>query len=337
MTNVPTKRQPPQVARWCYTLFSETLGPELPEGVDQPPIAFPESAKFAICQLEKCPDSGRYHLQGYLVLKRSARLATLKKIPGFEAAHWEPARGSHQSCVDYCSKDESRVAGPWTMGEAEACGSGVRSDLLGLKRALDDGADDRTIATDHFGAFLRYGTGIARYRATMAPGRPTDFQTPLTVVLGPTNVGKTRWVFSEAPTAYVKAMDGKWFDGYDGTSPILFDDFMAQLPFNELLRLFNVGPYQVEQKNGRINWNPSQAYITSNVRPDQWYKKSGLDVAPLLRRMSRIVHFTGYREYMEFSHDPDFPANPDARSAWKKYSETDTFQEYLLTCGTTNQ
>lgn len=89
---VPTRPRVPQVTRWCYTLYAQTLTEDYGDA-NVPPVAFPTTAKFATCQLERCPTSGKLHLQGFVVLSRSARLATVKKIPGYETAHWEPAKG----------------------------------------------------------------------------------------------------------------------------------------------------------------------------------------------------------------------------------------------------
>lgn len=330
--NVPTKQaalqrngsRGPQVTRWCYTLFADSLD-ALDAGTTECPIPFPSGTKYAICQLERCPDSGRAHLQGYAIFSRSTRLGTLKKLPGYETAHWEPARGSHSAARDYCSKVESRVAGPWTSGEEEAVGSGTRNDLRALKRALDEGATDRDIAENHFEAFLRHGNGIARYRAAVSPPRPDDHQTPLTVVLGTTGLGKTRWVMAEAKPCFNKALDSKWWDGYNGTDSVLIDDFLGGIPFSELLRLANCGAYAVEQKNGRVNWNPKEIYITSNVRPDSWYRRAiaagNINPEPLLRRITRIVHFTAYKEYLELRTDPGYPEEAGSRTAWAKYLE----------------
>lgn len=234
--------------------------------------------------------------------------------------------GTSDDCIAYCNKLESRVAGPWTLGEKASLGSGTRNDLAGLKRALDDGADDRTIADSHFDLWLRYPGGIDRYRAMVSTPRPDDHQTPLTVVLGTTGLGKTRWVLSEAQPCYVKALDAKWWDGYNGSDAVLVDDFTGGIRFSEFLRLANCGRYQVEKKNGSVNWNPAHLYVTSNVRPDQWYRNAQsfgtINPEPLLRRITRIVHFTAYKEYLELKSDSDYPENPEARSAWMKYRET---------------
>lgn len=59
-------------------------------------------------QEEMCPTTGRKHYQGYMRLKRQARLAQLKKI--FPTTHFEIAK-NWDALVNYCKKEETRVDG----------------------------------------------------------------------------------------------------------------------------------------------------------------------------------------------------------------------------------
>ena len=43
------------------------------------------------------------------------RLSGVKELTG-TAAHWEPRRGTHQQAAAYCSKEETRIDGPWEVG-----------------------------------------------------------------------------------------------------------------------------------------------------------------------------------------------------------------------------
>ena len=56
---------------------------------------------FAVYQLERCPDTERLHLQGYLKLKRNYRVPGLKQWPNFETAHFERRNGSEQEASAY--------------------------------------------------------------------------------------------------------------------------------------------------------------------------------------------------------------------------------------------
>ena len=54
-------------------------------------------------------------LQFYIQAHRTQALSWVRKYIA-DRAHWEQARGNVQQCIDYCSKDDTRVAGPWTAG-----------------------------------------------------------------------------------------------------------------------------------------------------------------------------------------------------------------------------
>ncbi len=67
----------------------------------------------------------RDHIQGYLYLKKQARLAAMKKL--LPRAHWEPRKGSHKQARAYCMKEETRTAGPFEWGDPPA--QGKRTDV----------------------------------------------------------------------------------------------------------------------------------------------------------------------------------------------------------------
>lgn len=305
---------PTQVRHWCFTLHldASTVTTE----TTTCPVAMPTDTTYSICQLEKAPTTGAIHLQGYFSFPRSKTLASIKKIPGFETAHLEPAKGSPEQNKAYCSKSESRLAGPWELGQISG-GQGARSDLTSVKRLLDDGATDLEIAESHFGDYLRYGKAFATYRNLRSEPRGLT-PTPLHVVLGATGLGKTTWVLREHPKVYTKPL-GKWWSLFTGTDPVLFDDFHGGIEFRELLRLANPGRYSVEIKGAEVNFNPDAIWITSNITPDCWYSAKVGDPAPLLRRITTIYFFMGYKEYISYTTDPGYPESPDSKNAWSKF------------------
>ena len=73
--------------------------------------------------------------RGYVVFSGKKRLQWLKRNCD-QTAHWESRRGSHLQAKEYCSKEESRVDGPWEAGEEgdHLGGQGKRNDMLALKR-----------------------------------------------------------------------------------------------------------------------------------------------------------------------------------------------------------
>ena len=88
-------------------------------------------------------DEGTSHYQGYICFKFNKTLHAVKFNP---RAHWELRGGKHEEAKAYCSKEETRVDGPWTYGEEPQ--KGKRTDLLLLKERLDAGVPVRDIWRD---------------------------------------------------------------------------------------------------------------------------------------------------------------------------------------------
>lgn len=111
---------------YTFTIFfpSEDNGAALAEAFTE----LPPKARYMVWQLEATQE-GRPHWQGYLQCTDALRMAAVKKMhPLFAKAHLEKAKGTAQQNYDYCTKDESRLAGPWFLGEMVT--QGMRKDTF---------------------------------------------------------------------------------------------------------------------------------------------------------------------------------------------------------------
>lgn len=252
----------------------------------KPEVGFGTTYKYLIYQLEK-GEEGTLHYQGYVMWKSPKRLSALKKLS--KEAHWEPRRGSHTQARDYCSKEDTRVEGPWTFGvEPE---QGKRTDLDDVKEAIDSGASMKEIAQAHFGHFIKYERGFRSYKNTLAT--PRDFKTEVIVCYGPTGTGKSMYcaALTKDPYWYIPQKDGKWWDGYDGQEDVIIDEFYGQIMWSTMLRLLDRYPMQVETKGATVNFAPKRIFITSNKQPIEWYPSLVEKFSTLGRRLDQIIHF----------------------------------------------
>lgn len=87
-----------------------------------------ERVKCAAVQQEKCPDTGREHFQGFVQLVKPMRLMSIKSLLKCDSAHLERTKGSPIQAWDYCTKEETRIGGPWTYGDKPG-GQGKRQVL----------------------------------------------------------------------------------------------------------------------------------------------------------------------------------------------------------------
>jgi len=275
---------------WIFTLNH----PEEP--LDLQPCIDDGTLIYATYQLEVGSNNGQLHYQGYIEGARRFRLTQVRNLaPGLRRAHFEPRRGSRQEAKEYCEKEESRCTSAileclnltsWNIrtevGTWRTCSQGARNDLLSIKTDLDAGVDEKTIADNHFNQWVRYHKAFREYKRIKCPNRA--WQTETHVLYGPTGTGKSKWAVEQFPGAYWKQRS-QWWDGYDGQSVVVLDEFYGWIPFDLLLRLADRYPLLVETKGGQTTFLANKIIITTNKLPAQWYKDNYFEA--LKRRVTK--------------------------------------------------
>jgi len=245
---------------------------------------FPEWFAFCVWQLEIGHENNVMHYQGYLECSGKKSMAQVHSVPGFERAALDVRRGSQAQAVSYCTKVDTRIDGPWFHGEQKE--QGKRSDLVHVKRAIDNGASDVVLWDDHFASMTRYHKAFSTYKRVKAPKR--DWITQFLCIIGPSGCGKTRLAREFFPGAYWKA-PLQWWDDYDGEEYVIMDEFQGQYPFRELLRILDSSPLSLGSKGSHVNFVAKWVVFTSNYHPRDWYDpvsvKVDWDDSPLRRRL----------------------------------------------------
>lgn len=128
-----------------------------------------------ICFQQERGASGTPHLQMYF---QTSMKIEPKKFTDFlngklgVRPHVEGARGSSEQCVDYCSKDDTRIPGTETViinpnlyVEIAATESrqGAREDLEAVRTAIHEGATLDALIAEHFDTFARYDRFLRSY------------------------------------------------------------------------------------------------------------------------------------------------------------------------------
>lgn len=117
--------------------------------------------QFAVWQLERS-SNGSYHHQGYVELSRRMTMTAVRSLLG-EHAHISPRRGTRKEAINYCTKEETRVAGPWCWGELVQNSQGERTDLYSLRELLVRGTSISTMIEEHFHLWARHHTVIEKW------------------------------------------------------------------------------------------------------------------------------------------------------------------------------
>ncbi len=149
---------------WCGTLHLDTEEFDGETFLKQ--LVEAKRIAYGIGQIERCPTTGRLHFQFYIQAHRTQALSWVRKYIA-DRAHWEQARGNVQQCIDYCSKDDTRVAGPWTAGmpkrQGQTAGLEAATELVCSGVALAEVAKRMPLV------WVRHGKGIGPSQADSLP------------------------------------------------------------------------------------------------------------------------------------------------------------------------
>lgn len=235
-------------------------------------------------------ESGTPHFQGCIFFDKSARLAALKKICKF--AHWEPMRGNADQAIDYCTKEETRTAGPWEDGNRPVSRQGKRTDLETFSEAVKRGDNVNELWDNHTTVMVKYVRGaneaINHFAARNFPSK-RDIE--VHIYWGRTATGKTTRVYEQHPDCY--SVDNyPWYCGYNGQDVLLLDDFYGNIPISVMLKMLGGFTFRVQVKGSTVLAKWTKVYITSNTDPDKWYKNVPEEVLNAFkRRITDITYF----------------------------------------------
>lgn len=292
------KMAPPNGKNWAFTAFCDETEAEVwlntlwEKGVCQ----------YLVGQLEEAPSTGGTHIQGFVSFTQKRRLTWIKKNVDSEA-HFEPAQGSAEQNRKYCTKEDSRKAGPWEFGELVQQGR-----TKGLDKAIElikARATDTQVAESLPAVYVRHYRGLQELRrALKITAEQRTWLPELWVIFGPSGSGKSRWAREAFPDAFWKSAGTPWWDGYWGQETVVLDDFTGRfMPLTDFQHLLDGNPMQVEIKGGSVPMLARRIIITSNWRPDEWYSDKVDPARSVLRRVHDFAGVFGrYVELIEPGH-----------------------------------
>lgn len=256
------------------------------------------------------------HLQGACILGTRMSFSGVKTLLGFKRAHFESMRGKPEDSRVYCSKQDLQ---PFEMGTLPT--PGKRTDVQNAVSRIQGGESIRSLAGDEEGgvAIVKFHRGLTILRGLCRPPRtepPRIFW-----FFGPTGTGKTRCAFelgrllcasSGIPDdIWISAGGLRWFNGYDGQSVAIFDDFRNKhvASFAYLLRLLDRYPMDVEFKGGFANWAPKWIFITCPYSPLRAFEKRNEHVPEDIQQLYRRINEFGGKvfEFFAAESEPDSP------------------------------
>jgi len=295
-------KQETQHTRWCFTYNNpKCTGDEFKAYLEAS-----GKVKLAVFQLEK-GEEGTLHFQGYMETEKE-RTTSLQKMLGIHKCSLLYAKGTKLANEKYCTKEDTREDGPWYVGNPDDFkrkngNQGKRSDMDEFAMVcIEAGGVTEEIEQQFHGHAVRFQKQVKEYvqfkklreakeaqkaywidvverekRGEVTEGQK---QRKLTLLFGPTAVGKTTFVMKEVlgvkqENLYTKSGRTKWWDGYEGENNVLIDEFNGNEfgsieMFNDMT---NVGCFQVETKGSQTLLTANCVYIASNKHPVHWWTK----------------------------------------------------------------
>lgn len=265
------------------------------------------------------------HTHLYFAVKVSAiRFSTVKKL--FPTAHIEPAQGSSEENRAYVQKSgkwatdekaDTSVIGTFEeWGELPAEQQGARTDLAILYEYIKDGLSNFEIMERNPDYLLNLEK-IERARQAIREQqyRETFRQLETVYICGPTGAGKTRGVMEKYGYAGVYRVTdyAHPFDAYQGEDVLLLDEYNSNFKIRDLLNYLDGYPLTLPARYSNRVACYTKVYIVSNLclskqYPDEQYN-SPATFAALLRRIEKVVQYTGLGQCVEFD-TAEYMENP---------------------------
>jgi len=231
-------------------------------------------------------EEGTPHLQGFVQFFSKKTMQQVKLCLQVNRMHLEVMKGSAIQASDYCKKDGNFLE----FGELTK--KGQRKDLEDLKKSIDSGSAYESLWDNNFSTMVQYRKGIQEYIDL----KRSKVMRPVPRVLvfwGTTGTGKTRRAWAINPQSTWVYPGKGWFDGYNGQSVAIFDEFDGDdIKFALWKQLVDRYPLRVPIKGGYVAWAPEYVIFTSNIGPRFWWREERLPMGnteQFDRRVERVV------------------------------------------------
>lgn len=220
------------------------------------------TVRFAVWQLER-GESGTDHFQLYIEFHRNCRLKACKGAIGGNP-HCEARRGSQSQAIEYCTKQDTRIDGPWQFG-TPSVGQGHRSDLDEVGRRAANGESLVSLAAEVPATVLRNYRGLKWLQE--ASYVPVWRDVRCFYLYGPPGTGKTSLVYDTFGYDHVYSLASQtpiWADAYSGQGCLLVDEYQNGIERARLNELLDGHPLRLPIKGGFTNARYDCVCIVSN-------------------------------------------------------------------------
>ena len=226
---------------WCFTSFENEL------------IFDKVNIRYICYGRERCPSTGREHLQGFAIFNRTCRIPKAKSwIGGGDGLHLEPRRGSRDQARDYCGKESELLE--WGLYDPMTTVDLFRQPIPFLRENYPE-------------FYCRYHSGLQK----LIDKGPKWREVKVTVLWGKTGCGKTRKAL-DCESWFKLDPPYEWWDGYEGESRVIIDDYtVGSIPRGMFLNILDGYRLRLPIKGSHTYAKWDEVYITTNFDPAFWY------------------------------------------------------------------
>jgi len=267
---------------WAFTYFVN--------GSEEDVLYKVVPCQYMVFGYEKCPTTGKDHLQGTVVFTDAKTFSAAKKSL-FGSPHLSVVKNLEKS-IAYCKKGGSffeKGTPPVTPKEK---GDGERERWTIALNHAREGTHDAIESRIQF-VYARHIDYIHN-KAQLAK-KVVDTTIENDWFCGPTGSGKSRTARETYPDAYLKSCN-KWWDGYTGQEVVIVEDFDAthSVLCHHMKIWADRYPFPAEVKGGTMKIRPRKIIVTSNYAPNVIWNLDA-DLQPILRRF-RVTEFEKFGE-----------------------------------------
>lgn len=265
----------------------------------------------AVFQKEKGENTGYEHYQCYGQNVAPIRWTTLKnklRKAGFQDTHFEKQWATGEACYKYCTKEESRLEPPQTIGTIAMHNKpGERTDIQAIKdKVLNQGMTyDDLLLDDDTGNVARYRMLIrdlesAKQRQLLKTRKWRNVT--VNYLHGKTGIGKSRYVVDKyLPGELYRATDySHLWDLYEGQSVLVLEEFTGQPSIESMLMWLDGYTVQLPARYENKISNYTTVWVLSNLDFNELYRDVPAEQrAAFARRFSHFYTLDGSHQLVE--------------------------------------
>jgi len=150
----------------------------------------------------------------------------------------------------------------------------------------------RDVAARYPTDFLKFHAGIQKLVELTKEPPPVERNLSVTVLWGPTGVGKSHRLRRQYPGGYTIRAGRGPFDNYQNEEVVIFEEFSdADWPISEMLMLLDKWPCPLNcrYQNKSAYWN--KVFIVSNLNPSSFYRNEDQPRRDAFFRRIHNIHY----------------------------------------------